>query len=128
MRRLLACVLGVGLAAGAFAPAAQAGPTYDAWVGRLGFGPSREGSQGAGWEAVFREHRHGRVRYRVCLRHLESPVSRCWGRRTPQSGISRVLVAMFVNDQGGPGPWRATWVVNGRTVKTWRFRVRSEGV
>jgi hypothetical protein len=128
MTRLGAVAAAVGLALAVLATTAQAGSTYDGWVGRLGSGPTREGSQGAGWEAVFREHRLGRVRYRVCLRHLDVPVRRCYGRRTPQSGISRVFVALFVNDEGGPGRWRATWSVNDRIVATWRFRVRPEGV
>jgi hypothetical protein len=128
MTRVVAMAAAVSLALGVLAPNAEAGSTYDGWVGRLGFGPTREGSQGAGWEAVFREHRIGRVRYRVCLQHLDVPVRRCYSRRTPQSGISRVFVALFVNDQGGPGRWGATWSVNGRIVATWRFWVRAEGV
>jgi hypothetical protein len=43
-----------------------------------------------------------------------------------QRGVSRVFVARFVNDRGGPGRWRARWIVDGETVASWRFRVRPE--
>ncbi len=35
-------------------------------------------------------------------------------------------MALYVNDVGGPGRWRARWFVRGRRVAQWRFRARSE--
>lgn len=93
-----------------------------------GGGPVRSGSQGAGWQAVFKERRRGRVRYRVCLTHRTNKTSRCWSRATRRDGTSVVFVALFVNDRGGPGPWKATWLVRGRRVASYRFTVRPEGV
>jgi hypothetical protein len=108
--------------------AAQAQPFYAGHVSRLGFGKTRVGSQGAGWQAVFRERAVGRVRYRVCLTHQQHGASRCWSRTTRGDGTSVVFVALFVNDRGGPGTWRAMWLVRGRRVARWHFTVRSEGV
>jgi hypothetical protein len=88
--------------------------------------PTREASQGAGWRTIFRERVPGRVRYTVCLRNLDNRVGKCWRGRTGTRGRSRIFVALFVNDQGGPGRWRARWKVAGRVVATWRFRVRPE--
>jgi hypothetical protein len=62
----------------------------------------------------------------VCVRHLRNGERRCWRRRSRGDGVSRVFAALFVNDVGGPGRWRARWTVAGRTVATWRFRVRPE--
>jgi hypothetical protein len=106
---------------------AQARPFYDGHVSRLGIGKSRQGSQGAGWQTVFRERARGRVRYRVCVTHERNGRSRCWTRTTRADGSSVVLVARFVNDRGGPGPWHATWLVRGRRVARWDFAVRGEG-
>jgi hypothetical protein len=115
------------LALGA-APVAEAASRgdYRGYVDRLDDTPTHEGSQGAGWRTVFKEHVEGRVRYRVCLRHVRNGERRCWSRRTGQRGVSRVFVARFVNDRGGPGRWRARWIVDGETVASWRFRVRPE--
>ena len=107
---------------------AEARPFYDGHVSRLGFGKTRVGSQGAGWQAVFHERAQGPVRYRVCLAHELNHTSRCWTRTTRADGLSVVFVALFVNDKGGPGPWHATWLVRGRRVARWDFAVRGEGV
>jgi hypothetical protein len=75
---------------------------------------------------VLEEEVAGRVDYRVCVRHLGNGERRCWNRRTNRRGVSRMVVALFVNDLGGPGRWRARWTVDGVTVATWRFTVRPE--
>jgi hypothetical protein len=126
MRGRLSVTLAIAaLAAGAGAADAA---TYRGYVS-VGRGPTHSGVQGDGWTAVFRERRAGRVRYTVCVRHLDPPrVKRCYRRRSGRSGRSRVFIALYVNDVGGPGDWRARWLVRGRTAAVWRFRVRSEGV
>ena len=87
----------------------------------------RTGTQGDGWQAVFRERARGTVRYRVCVRKLgETLVRRCWSRRSARNGRSRVTIALFVNDRGGAGRYSVTWTVRGRTVATAAFRVRAE--
>jgi hypothetical protein len=126
MRRILAAVtVLVMLGAGAGAAEASA-RDYRGYVDRLDGVPTHEGSQGAGWRAILEEEVDGRVDYRVCLRHLGNGERRCWNRRTNRRGISRVFVALFVNDVGGPGRWRARWTVDGEHLATWRFRVRPE--
>ena len=87
----------------------------------------RTGVQGDGWQAVFRERTRGKVSYRVCVRKAGSArVRRCWSRRSGRDGRSRVTIALFVNDRGGPGHYTATWTVRGRTVATTAFHVRPE--
>jgi hypothetical protein len=108
-RALCATVLAV-LAA---APASYGRPFYEGYVSRLGFGKTRVGSQGAGWQAVFKERAEGAVRYRVCLTHERNGVSACVNRTTRADGSSVVFAAIFINDRGGPGPWHATWYVPG---------------
>ncbi len=76
----------------------------------------RDASQGAGWQTVFRERAGDRVRYHVRLEHQTLKTSRCWTRTTRADGRSIVFVALFVNDEGGPGPWRATFSIRGRPV------------
>ncbi len=108
---------------------ADAGGLFSGHISLIGGGgPVRSGSQGAGWQAVFKERRRGRVGYRVCLTHRTNRTSRCWSRTTRRDGTSVVFVALFVNDRGGPGPWKATWLVGGRRVASYRFTVRPEGV
>jgi hypothetical protein len=129
MRRALTTLITVA-AVLAGAPSAAAGGTaardYRGYVDLLDGEPAREGSQGAGWRLIFEERVEGRVRYRVCVRHLRNGERRCWRRRSRGDGVSRVFAALLVNDVGGPGRWRARWTVAGRTVATWRFRVRPE--
>jgi hypothetical protein len=87
----------------------------------------RSATQGDGWQAVFRERARGTVGYRVCVRKAgASGVRRCWSRRSGRDGRSRVTIALFVNDRGGPGHYTATWTVRGRTVATAAFHVRPE--
>jgi hypothetical protein len=112
------------VAAPASAGAAQA--DFRGFIDRFDGVPTHEGSQGAGWRAVFRERVPGRVNYRVCLRHRGNGEQRCWRRTTGARGRSRVFVARFVNDRGGPGRWRAVWRVDGERVARWSFRVRPE--
>jgi hypothetical protein len=134
MRRLL--VLSVTLLATlvAAAPAGSAAEGEAAAKGYRGYisvgrGPTHSGVQGDGWRAVFRERVEGRVRYKVCVRYLEQPsIRRCWRRTTSRRGRSSVFVALFVNDRGGVGRWRARWRARGERVAAWTFRVRSEGV
>ena len=113
-------------------PAQAAGPSadtsakkYRGFVSLLGT-PERDASQGAGWTLSFRERAEGRVRYKACLKHLGNGTTRCYRRRTPASGRQDIFVALFVNDVGGPGRWRARWFVRGRRVAAWRFTVRPE--
>jgi len=124
MRRILMAVMVLVALLAAASPAAA--DDYRGHVDRLDGRPTHEGSQGAGWRAVLREEIAGRVRYRVCLRHLGNGERRCWNRRTSRRGVSRVFVALFVNDVGGPGKWRARWTVDGERVAAWRFRVEPE--
>jgi hypothetical protein len=121
-----AAVLLVAVAAAA-APATGQVRRYHGYVDVLGGrGPVREATQGAGWRAIFRERARGRVRYSVCLRNLDNGVRHCWGARTSARGTSRVFVARFVNDRGGPGAWQARWKIRGDVVSTWHFRVQPE--
>jgi hypothetical protein len=124
-----AIVLGTAMLALALAAApAAVARDYRGYVS-VGRGPTHSGVQGNAWTLVLREAKPGRVRYRVCVGHLDRPrVRRCYRRRTSSRGRSSVFVALFVNDVGGTGRWRARWTVGGRTVAVWRFRVRSEGV
>jgi hypothetical protein len=127
MLRLLLLSLALLLpAVAAAADSAAAAPRYRGFVDVLDGKPTRIASQGAGWRTVFRERVPGRVRYTVCLRNLDNGVGRCWRARTGARGRSRIFVALFVNDRGGPGRWRARWKRDGRVVASWRFRVRPE--
>jgi len=124
MRRLVPFLLiASALAVSAeFASAAD----YSGYVS-VGRGPTHQGVQGNAWNLVFRESKPGRVSYRVCVGHLEAPrVRRCYDRRTSSRGRSSVFAALFVNDRGGTGRWRARWLVGGRSVDTWSFRVSPE--
>jgi hypothetical protein len=103
MRRALLCAAALALLA--VPSPAHARPFYDGHVSRLGFGKTRVGSQGAGWQAVFHERAQGPVRYRMCLAHELNHTSRCWSRTTRADGRSVIFVALFVNDKGG------TWSV-----------------
>jgi hypothetical protein len=119
------------LLAAALALPATASAGVDPYSGHIGLVSRpgekvRSGEQGAGWQAIFRERRSGRVAYRLCLRHFDNDTRRCWNRRSRRSGRSRVFVALFVNDRGGPGRWRATWSVDGTRVAAWKFTVRTE--
>ena len=126
-RVALAAVL-AAVAALAAAPAPAPAADYRGYVS-VGRGPTHSGVQGNAWTLVFRERKRGRVRYEVCVGHLDPPrVRRCYRRRTSARGRSSVFAALFVNDAGGTGRWRVRWRVNGRSVAVWSFRVRSEGV
>lgn len=111
-------------------PAASSGAPdgYKGFVGLFG-DPVRSASQGAGWTANFEEKDRGSVTYKVCLKHLDPPtVKRCWVRSTGANGRSEIFVALYVNDVGGAGEWKARWKVAGKVVEKWRFKVRPEGV
>lgn len=125
--RLAPVALTAAMTAVGGAPA-QARPFYEGKVTLIGFGPTHDASQGAGWQAVFRERAQGPVRYRVCLTHEVNKASRCWSRTTRNDGSSVVFVALFVSDTGGSGAWHATWLVRGRRVARWDFNVRPESV
>jgi hypothetical protein len=108
------------------APSAASARDYKGFVGLLGE-PTHEASQGAGWTANFVEKKPGGVRYRVCLKHRDAPkVKKCWSKNTGANGRSEIFVALFVNDEGGPGDWIAKWFVDGRKVDKWKFEVRPE--
>jgi len=96
----------------------------------LGAEPVRDASQGAPWLLSFQESKPGPVEYKACVTHLDRPhVTRCYRRTSPASGARQdIFVAIFVNDRGGLGRWRAVWYVHGRRVASWRFMVHSEGV
>ena len=132
LRRTGALALGLATVLAMAAPAGgdsaeSSARKYRGYVS-LGAGPVHSGSQGAAWTLVFRERVTGRVRYKVCLRHLGSNVRRCYRRRTNSRGRSSIFVARFVNDVGGPGEWRARWRARGKRRASWDFTVRSEGV
>jgi hypothetical protein len=126
MRFLLATLLATALALPATAAAGTS--PYSGHIGLVSRPGEkvRSGEQGAGWQAIFRERRSGRVAYRLCLRQRDNGTRRCWNRRSSRTGRSRVFVALFVNDRGGPGRWRATWSVDGSVVAIWGFRVEPE--
>jgi len=107
------------------APAQPAAKKYRGFVSVSGKA-ERDASQGAGWTLSFRERATGRVRYKACLKNLSNGAVRCYRRRTPASGRQDVFVAIYVNDVGGPGRWRARWFVRGVRVAEWRFQVRPE--
>ena len=94
----------------------------------VGHGPTHSGSQGDGWTLVFANRQHHPVRYRACVHWLEGDAAKCWTASAPASRRSRIFAALFVNDRGGPGAWRAAWSVSGRRVASWHFNVNSEGV
>jgi hypothetical protein len=126
MRRLLPLLVIAAALAVAAGPAHAV--DYRGYVS-VGRGPTHVGVQGNAWTLVFRESVGGRVPYKVCVGHLERPrVRRCYDRKSNSRGRSSVFVALFVNDTGGTGRWRARWYVGGRSVDAWSFRVRSEGV
>lgn len=106
--------------------AAQARPLYDGYVRLIGNGKVHKSFQGSGWQTVFKERAASRVRYRVCLTHRPTKVRRCWTRTTGADGTSTVNVSLFVNDVGGPGSWRATFLVGKRRVASWDFTVLPE--
>jgi hypothetical protein len=108
---------------------ARARAPYTGYVTVLGgAGPRHGGSQGDGWTLVFASRQRGAVRYQACAQWLAGSARRCWSATATQNRQSRILVALFVNDEGGPGPWLVTWRVGGRQVASWRFTVTSEGV
>ena len=126
MRRVTTFVIALAALAVAAAPASAA--DYRGYV-TVGKGPTKFGVQGNAWSTIFRESKPGRVRYTVCVGHLDRPrVRRCYNRQSNSRGRDRVFVALFVNDEGGTGRWRLRFLVGGRSVATWNFRVGSEGV
>jgi hypothetical protein len=127
IREVVATVAALSLALAANAAAADR-DGYRGYVGLFGE-PTHEASQGAGWTANFNESRPGSIDYKVCLKHRDDPeVKRCWRKSTGANGRSEIFVALYVNDVGGAGSWRAKWFVGGKKVEAWSFRVRSEGV
>jgi hypothetical protein len=108
---------------------AGARAAYTGYVTVLGgAGPTHSGSQGDGWTLVLVRSQRGAVRYRACAQWLAGSARRCWSATATQNRKSRIGVALFVNDSGGPGPWLVTWRVGARQVASWRFTVTSEGV
>lgn len=100
------------------------------YVGYLGDGAGRAfriAGQGGLHILSLTDSEFANIRYRVCIRGGEGKLRRCFRRRL-RSGYSGVNVSLIVNDRGGPGRYRARWFVAGRTVATWRFRLRSEGL
>jgi hypothetical protein len=124
-RLVLTLLAAAALLMAAAVPAQPAAKKYRGFVSLSGK-PVHDGSQGAGWTLSFRERATGRVRYKACLKNLSTGSVRCFRRRTPASGRQNVFVALYVNDVGGPGRWRARWFVRGVRVAEWRFRVRPE--
>ena len=122
-RVLLAIALGVSAALPA---AAHAYPRY---VGYLGDGSGRAyhnaGQGGLHYLLLTDSNPASNGRYRVCLRGGAADLRRCFKRRL-RFGFGKLNVSLLVNDQGGPGRYRATWYVDGRRVASWRFRLTPE--
>jgi hypothetical protein len=92
-----------------------------------GAGPVRSGEQGAIWRSRFVEHAKGRVAYSACVifRGARGVVS-CKPGKTSSRGVDRIDFSEFVNMR--PGHWVVKFFKLGRTLSSWRFTVRSEGV
>jgi hypothetical protein len=125
--RCLAAIVSIFAALALLAqPAGAVGPRRYVDLGR---GPTHFGYQGDGWTLVFANNKRHAVRYRACVRLLTgNGAHRCWSATAAPQSRSRIFVALFVNDRGGLGRWRATWFQQGRQVGEWGFTVRSEGV
>jgi len=92
-----------------------------------GGGAVRSGEQGALWESRFVEHKPGRVVYSACVVFLDARrVVKCKPGRTNSRGRDRLSFSGFVNMR--PGHWVVRFFKLGRTLSSWRFTVRSEGV
>lgn len=122
-RALAATVLVV---AAALPASAQALPRY---VGYLGDGSGRayhRAGQGGLHFLLFTDSNPAsNGPYRVCLRGGAAELRRCFTRRR-SSGFDRLNVSRLINDQGGPGRYRAAWFVRGRRVAVWGFRLTQE--
>ena len=114
------------LVSAALPAAASAYPRY---VGYLGDGAGRAyhnaGQGGLHYLLLTDSNPASHRRYRVCLRGGATDLRRCFTRRL-RFGFSKLNVSRVVNDQGGPGSYRADWYVRGRRVATWRFRLTPE--
>ncbi len=105
--------------------AAQAYPRY---VGYLGDGSGRayhNAGQGGLHYLLITDSAVSNRRYRVCIRGGATHLRRCFKRQL-RFGFNKVNVSRLINDQGGPGRYRASWFVRGKRVATWRFRLTPE--
>lgn len=114
------------LATIAVAVPASASSRYVGYVGGDGRAFHTLG-QGGLHKLVFTDANYSSKRYRVCIRGGVGKINRCFRRRL-RTGFSEVEVSLLVNDRGGPGRYRVRWYVSGRSVASWRFRLRPEGV
>lgn len=105
---------------------AHAHPRY---VGYLGDGSGRAyhraGQGGLHYLLLTDANPASNRRYRVCLRGGAAHLRRCFERRL-RFGFNKVNVSRLINDQGGPGRYRANWYVGGRRVAVWRFTLAPE--
>jgi hypothetical protein len=100
---------------------------YPRYVGYLGDGTGRayhNAGQGGLHYLLLTDSTVGNGRYRVCIRG-GADLRRCFRRRL-RFGFGKVNVSRLINDQGGPGRYRANWYVSGKRVATWRFRLSPE--
>jgi hypothetical protein len=122
-RALLATLV---LVCAALPAAAHAYPRY---VGYLGDGTGRAyhraGQGGLHYLVLTDSDPASNRRYRVCLRGGAENFRGCFKRRL-RFGFHKLNVSRLINDQGGPGRYRAQWYIGGRRVAIWRFRLTSE--
>jgi len=105
-----------------------AADAYPRYVGYLGDGSGRayhRAGQGGLHYLLLTDSTVANGRYRVCIRGGTGGLRRCFKRRL-RFGFGKVNVSLLVNDQGGPGRYRASWHVRGKRVATWRFRLAPE--
>jgi hypothetical protein len=102
---------------------------YPRYVGYLGDGSGRAyhnaGQGGLHYLLLTDSNPASNRRYRVCLRGGAAQLQRCFKRRL-RFGFSKVNVSRLINDQGGPGRYRADWFVGGDRVAIWRFKLTPE--
>ena len=105
-----------------------AADAYPRYVGYLGDGSGRayhRAGQGGLHYLLLTDSTVANGRYRVCIRGGTGDLRRCFRRRL-RFGFDKLNVSLLVNDQGGPGRYRASWHVGGRRVASWRFRLAPE--
>jgi len=123
-RRLLPFALSVLVLLMAAGPASAA----KRYVGYMGDGSGRAyevKGQGGLHQLLLTDAEFSNRAYRVCIRGGGGQIRRCFSRRL-NLGFDKVNVSVLVNDKGGPGRYRVTWFVAGRTVAGWRFTLRPE--
>lgn len=74
---------------------------------------------GDGYAGVFRDNRHTRVRYRVCL-YQGATRSGCVSGRTGRVGVDDSVVLVAPQQ---PGSYVYRWLVAGRPVVSWSVTI-----